>query len=229
MRLGALFSGGKDSTMAISWAVKNHHEIACLLTLISESEESYMFHVPNIDWTKYQAKAMNIPQLLRKTKGEKEKELEDLRSLMVLAVKKYKIEGVTAGALASEYQKTRVEKLCKESNLECFTPYWKYDDEKYMEEIVKNNFDVIITSVSAEGLTTDFLGQKIDVNLIEKLKKIKQKYKINLNGEGGEYETFVLDCPIFDKSLEITEFSIQKDNNTGVLVIQKLKFMPKNI
>jgi asparagine synthase (glutamine-hydrolysing) len=229
MKLGALFSGGKDSAMAAYWAVRNGHKIACLITLISESSESYMFHVPNIEWTKYQAEAMNIPQIIKKTKGEQEEELKDLKSAVVEAMKKYHIEGITAGALASNYQKKRVEKICDELNIECIAPFWNYDDEKYMNEIVENNFEVIITSVSAEGLTSDFLGKKINHELIEKLKKIKQKNRINLHGEGGEYETFVLDCPLFKKRLVLRDFFIQKDNNSASLVIKNLETKPQNI
>jgi len=229
MNLGALFSGGKDSTMAAYWAVKNGHKIVCLITLISESSESYMFHVPNIEWTKYQAEAMNIPQIMKKTKGEKEEELKDLKNALIQAIKKYKIEGITAGALASNYQKKRIEKICHELNIECIAPYWNYGDEKYMHEIVENNFEVIITSVSAEGLTPDILGKKIDHDLIEKLKKIRQKNRININGEGGEYETFVLDCPLFRKRLVLRDFFIQKDSNSASLVIQKLETKPQNI
>ena len=229
MNLGALLSGGKDSAMAMHWAVKNGHKIACLITLVSESMESYMFHVPNIEWTKYQAEAMNIPQIMKRTKGEKEEELKDLKAAIIEAMNKYRIQGITAGALASNYQKKRVEKICNELNLECFAPYWNYDDEKYVNEIVENNFEVILTSVSAEGLTSDFLGKKIDHDLIEKLKKIKQKNRINLHGEGGEYETFVLDCPLFRKRLVLKEFSVQKEHNAAILLIQVLAFEAKNI
>jgi len=229
MKLGALFSGGKDSTMAMHWAVKNGHKIACLITLIPESRESYMFHYPDVEFTKQQAEAMNIPQIIKKTKGEKEEELKDLKAAIIQAMKKYHIVGITAGALASNYQKKRVEKICDELNLECIAPYWNYDDNKYMNEIVENNFEVIITSVSAEGLTSDFLGKKIDAELIEKLKKIKEKTRININGEGGEYETFVLDCPLYKKRLVLRGFNIQKEPNSAVLAIQKLDFMPKNI
>ena len=63
MKLGALFSGGKDSTLAIVKARDKGHEVACLISMISKNPESYMFHVPNVHLTKLQAKAMDLPLL----------------------------------------------------------------------------------------------------------------------------------------------------------------------
>ena len=62
MKLGVLFSGGKDSTLSMHLA-KKHHEISCLLSMKSENDESYMFHTPNIGITELQAEALDIPLL----------------------------------------------------------------------------------------------------------------------------------------------------------------------
>ncbi len=100
MKLAALFSGGKDSCFALYKAVKERHGIACLISLISENKESYMFHTPNIHLTNLQAEALELPLIAFKTKGEKEIELLDLEKAIKSAVKKYKIEGIVSGAVA---------------------------------------------------------------------------------------------------------------------------------
>ena len=110
MKLGVLFSGGKDSYLALQYASIDH-EISCLLTLESEKEDSWMFHTPAIEWTKLQAEALGIHHLTSKTSGVKEKELEDLYLLINSAISEYSIEGIVTGALASVYQATRIQRI----------------------------------------------------------------------------------------------------------------------
>lgn len=228
MNLASLFSGGKDSTFALYWALNNGHKVSCLITLIPERNDSYMFQVPNVEFTTYHAEALGIPLLQGKTSGIKEKELDDLKKIIAEAKEKYGIEGVVAGALASDYQKDRVEKICAELNLKCFAPYWHYDTEKYMKEIIAAGFKVIITSVSAEGLTEDLLGKELDVELLENLKAINAKTKFHLGFEGGEAETMVLDGPIFKQKIEILESeNVMETRNSGFLKIMKLRLENK--
>lgn len=131
MRLGVLFSGGKDSTLALSYA-KEKEEVACLITLISENKESYMFHTPNIDVTSLQAQALGLPQIIKITRGEKEKELLDLELAIAQATREYKIEGVVTGAIESVYQAERVQRICNHLGLWCFNPLWKRNQKELL-------------------------------------------------------------------------------------------------
>ncbi|MEM5882658.1 MAG: TIGR00289 family protein [Candidatus Aenigmatarchaeota archaeon] len=226
MKLGVLFTGGKDSCLALKRIMKEH-EIICLITLISKNKESYMFHVPNIKLTKLQAKAIGLPLIQKTTKGEKEKELEDLKKVLVKAKEKFKIEGVATGAIASNYQKSRIEKVCKELDLKCINPLWGEDQVKLLEEIVESNFKVIITGVFAFPLDESFLGKEIDIQMIKKLKELMEKYKINPAGEGGEIETTVLDAPFFKKRVEVKKFVINYKNYSGTFDIKKAELVAK--
>jgi ABC transporter with metal-binding/Fe-S-binding domain ATP-binding protein len=224
MRLAALVSGGKDSWYAAYAAKKLSHEIACLVCLNPEKEDSWMFHVPNIEFVPKQAEAADIPLIMMPTEGVKEEELKDLKEAISLAKQRYKIEGVCAGALASQYQKERVEKICDELDLKLAAPMWHMDPEQYMRALILDGFEVVIVGVAADGLDESFLGRKIDRNLVEDLKKTK----IHIAGEGGEYESFVLDCPLFEKTLEILDSSISMENEyTGKLVIKKIRLLKK--
>jgi diphthine-ammonia ligase len=228
MNLAALYSGGKDSTFALYWALQKNHTVSCLITLISERDDSYMFQVPNVEFTTFHSEALGIPLIQGKTSGIKEKELDDLKEIISLARARFNIEGVIAGALASDYQKSRVEKICNELGLQCFSPYWHCDVEKYLNEIIAAGFKVVITSVSAEGLTGDLLGKELDGELLEKLKKLSRRTKFHLGFEGGEAETMVLDGPIFKKRLEIVEAEkIMASSNSGWLKIKKIKLVAK--
>ena len=115
MKLAALFSGGKDSTLAI-YKTMLDHEISCLITIRSLNPDSYMFHTPAIDLTKLQAKSVNIPLITVETKGIKEVELNDLKTAIKKAISDYNIEGIITGAVESVYQATRIQKICKKNN-----------------------------------------------------------------------------------------------------------------
>jgi len=214
MKAAVLFSGGKDSCMAAYLAKKKGYELTCLISVFSENKESYMFHTPSIKRTKQQAKIMQIPLIIQKTKGKKEEELKDLEKAIKKAIKKYNINYIVSGALASNYQKSRIENICKKLNLKSITPLWHKDEIAYLEELIKNKFKVIITGVAAYPLDESWLGREINKKFIDDVKELHKKYKIHPAGEGGEFETFVLDCPLFEKSLRVTGKKISGEKNS---------------
>lgn len=214
MDVAALFSGGKDSVFAAWLAMHQGWNVKFLLTLAPENSSSYMFHYPNIEWTKLQAKALGIPQLMRRTKGRKEEELEDLRALL----RPLKIDGVISGAFASEYQRERTDLICEELGLRSFAPLWHKDEAAYLSEL-SENFEAIITSVSAEGFDKSWLGRRIDGKCIADLQRLKVRSGISPCGEGGEYETFVLNAPIFGKKIVVDKASRCFKGTSGALTI----------
>ena len=223
MILAALFSGGKDSTYAIYQAIKQGHEIKYLATIHSKNPDSYMYHTPNIGLTLLQSEAMNIQLVSKESKGEKEREVEDLKILL----DGLGIEGVVCGAIASNYQKQRIEKVCKELNLKLISPLWGIDQEKLLRGIIKNKFEVIITAAAAEGFDESWLGRKIDEKCIEDLIKLKNKFGINIAGEGGEFETMVLDCLLFKRKILITKTEKTWKKNSGMFRVIDAKLITK--
>ena len=121
MRLGVLFSGGKDSTFALHLAAEKE-EVVCLITVVSKNKESYMFHTPNIDVTTLQAEALGLPLVSVVTEGEKEEELADLEAAIAEAKEKFQIDGVVTGAVESVYQASRVQRICNLLDVWCFNP-----------------------------------------------------------------------------------------------------------
>jgi len=220
MKAAILFSGGKDSTYSAYLAKKKGYEIACLITIYSENQASYMFHTPSIDKTKKQAEVMEIPLLTDKTKGEKEIELEDLERAIKTAKEKYQIDTLVTGALHSVYQSSRIQKICDNLEIECFNPLWHKNEIEYLKELVDNNFKIIITGIAAYPLDETWLGREIDSKFIEEVAKLKEKYKIHPAGEGGEFETFVLNCPLFKKPLEVKGKKISGEGNAWQMEIK---------
>ena len=220
MNCAILFSGGKDSTYAAYLAKKEGYKISCLISIFSENPDSYMFHTPSILKVKKQAEVMNLPLIVQKTKGEKEIELKDLEKAIRLAKNEYDIECIVTGAVESVYQKSRIQKICENLNLKCYNPLWKKDQIELLSELLKNNFKVLIIGVSAYPLDKSWLGRGINNKFIKDIKILYGKYKINPEGEGGEFETFVLNCPLFSKEIKITEKKISGNKNSWRMEIE---------
>jgi len=202
MQLGVLFSGGKDSAFAC-WRAMERESVSCLITLKSENEESYMFHTPNIHLTSMQAEAAGIPLLEYSTSGEEEKELIDLEHAIAAARDRYGIEGIVTGAILSVYQAARIQRICHELGLCCYNPLWHINQEQYLRELIAEGFETIISGVFSSPFDASWLGRTIDAGMIDELKRLSEKWKISLTGEGGELETLVVDAPFFRKRIRI--------------------------
>lgn len=216
MKLASLFSGGKDSTYAIYVAKKQGHDIKCLLSIFPKSDESHLLHHPNMKWTKLQSESMNIPQLTIASVSDKtDNELTLIENLLQNAKEQFQIEGLVYGGIQSRFQKDKFENICSKLNLKVIAPLWNTDPEHYMNELLDSEFNFIVTTVSSDGMDDSWLGKTIlksDMVLLENLSK---KFGFNLNFEGGEAETFVIQCPLFTNSIEIKQSKKQWDGYRG--------------
>ncbi len=221
MKVAALVSGGKDSMLALHLA-SEEHEIACLVNISSTNPDSYMFHTVNSHILDYISAAMDLPLVRGHTAGEKESELLDLeRTIRIL-----KVEGLVVGGVASNYQKERFEKLCNSLNLKLVSPLWGMDEEDIMNEVI-TKFHAIIVRVSAMGFDETWLGRTLDFKALEELMALKERYGINITGEGGEYESLVLDAPLYRKRLEIIEGEKKFDGMSGIFEVKRVKLVDK--
>ena len=226
MRLGVLFSGGKDSTLALHLAAEKE-EVVCLITVVSKNKESYMFHTPNIDVTALQAEALGLPLVSVVTEGRKEEELADLEKAIAEAKSKFHIDGVVTGAVESVYQASRVQRICNRLDVWCFNPLWKHDQKALLETLVEKNFKVVISGVFAYPLDEKWLGKQIDAAVIARLVGLQSKFGISPSGEGGEIETTVLDAPMFKQKIEIIDYTVEARGNSGMFIIKQARLVPK--
>jgi diphthine-ammonia ligase len=226
MKLGVLFSGGKDSTLALHMAAEKE-TVACLITVVSKNKESYMFHTPNVNITSLQADALKLPLISVTTEGQKEEELADLERAIAKAKSKYKIEGIVTGAVESVYQASRVQRICNKLDLWCFNPLWKHDQKALLETLLTEHFTVILSGVFAYPLDEKWLGKQLNPQMIAKLVELQGKYGISPSGEGGEIETTVLDASLFKHRIEVTESAIEWYGDSGVYVIKQARLVPK--
>ena len=224
VRIGALISTGKDSLYALYRLMNKGYDIVCLITIVSENQHSYMFHTPTIELAETQAKAMGIPLIKMKTSGRKEEELKDLEKAIQKAIKRYKINGICTGALFSEYQKKRIDDICKRLGIKHYAPLWHMDQRNEMISLLKDGFKIIFTTVAAEGLDDSWLGRLITEEDIDELVRLHKRYNLNIAGEGGEYESLVLDAPMFKKRIVIIEQRKVKDK----IIIERVGLFDKS-
>ena len=216
MKLASLFSGGKDSTYAIHLAQKQGHDVKCLLSVFPKSDESHLLHHPNMKWTKLQSDTMNIPQLtIASTSDETENELTLVENLLQKAKDQFQIEGLVHGGIQSKFQKDKFENICSKLNLKVIAPLWDTEPEQYMNELINSGFNFILTTVTSDGLDDSWLGKIISESDIVTLKSLSEKFGFNLNFEGGEAETFVINCPLFTNSIKINQSQKKWDGYRG--------------
>jgi ABC transporter with metal-binding/Fe-S-binding domain ATP-binding protein len=229
MRLAALYSGGKDSTFSIFKAKQAGHHIATLVSMRPHSDDSLFFHYPNVWLTDLLAKAMQMPLAsFDIAKTSKEAEVEALEHAIITVKSVYGIDGIVHGAISSNFQNQLFKKICTKNGLTMITPIWNISLDRYLDELLSENFDIIFVSVSAMGLERCWLGKSFDRSSLDRLSSLSRKFGFNLAFEGGEAETLVLDCPLFEKErININKARVHWDGQRGIFEILEASLISK--
>lgn len=223
MRIGILFSGGKDST-AVLWKAKDRYEVACLMSMLPDNPDSYMFQKPLQELLELQAESLDLPLLTQHTAGEKEAELDELRLLLQRAKDEHGIEVIGVGAIASSYQNDRVKLLCDDLGLQVYAPLWGADPQRHMRDLIDAGFDVRMTRIAADGLDAQWLGRRLTHEDVDRLIALNEKIGLSVGGEGGEFETIVLGGPIFSRHISIESTLTQESAQRAELVITQVSY-----
>jgi diphthine-ammonia ligase len=225
-RLAALFSGGKDSALAIQLAEAMGHHVKYLITVRAASEESYYFHYPNIWVTGLQARAMDRRQIMVSARStSRDDELQALLDAVELI--RDEVDGLLSGVNRSRSQYDPFQRLCEELGLEFITPIWMRDPREVLEEVISSGIIAMIVGVAAMGLGKELLGRIIDRELISLLHALSERYGVNILGEGGEFETLVLDSPLFREKIEILDYEIRWSGYSGLLLVREARLAEK--
>ncbi len=218
MGYAALFSGGKDSVLAL-WEAQKDIDVKHIITVFPERNDSYMFHKPNLDLVPTLADSLDLELIKIYTEGEKEKELDDLKN----GLQRCDVDGIITGAVASSYQYDRLKRISSELDLDLLAPLWGMDQTVLLKTLIEYNFKAMIVSVAALGLDEGWLGREIDRSCISELKHLNELYGINVAGEGGEYESFVLDGPNYRWGFQVVEAEKRWDGHRGDYGIKKIR------
>jgi diphthine-ammonia ligase len=223
MRVAALCSGGKDSSYALWLAIQQGHDVAHLVAMIPNRGDSWMFHSANITLIDLFAKCVGLHLIKAETSGERGQELVDLKNVL----QGLDVEGIVSGGIASKYQKNNIDKICEELGLASLAPLWGREQVELIHEMLRAGFEIIITSVAAQGLDENWLGRKLDEKALERLVELREKYEVNPIGEGGEYESLVLDAPFFKSKIEVLEAEKIWHGTSGHYLIKKARLAEK--
>ncbi len=215
MRLAVLFSGGKDSTYAAHIMSQMGHQLTALVSVIPSDEHSWVFRVPNLRFLPQMAEAMGLPLITEDSTGEEESDLEALRK----ALSGMDVDGVVTGAIASDYQWDRINDVCENLGIRVFSPLWRKDQDMLMEDMIMSGIRAIPVRVSSEGMDGSWLGRELDASALDALRALSRRYGMNLSGEGGEYETLVLDSPLHRSRLSLVDVTTEASRDEGRLLI----------
>tara|TARA_B100001758_G_scaffold98281_1_gene84004 strand:+ start:177 stop:848 length:672 start_codon:yes stop_codon:yes gene_type:complete len=199
MKVAVLASGGKDSTYASWWALMQGWSLEVMITVKITGNDSMMFQLQNTEIAKFQAESIGVEWFEVKSSGIENDEIYELED----KIREFEgsLDAIVVGALRSDYQKTRIERMCERLGLISFCPLWHHNPSEHMNSLIEHGFDVRIVSVSSEGLDEKWLGKKITKDSLDELTILSEKFRFNLDGEGGEFETITLDAPHFKKTI----------------------------
>ncbi len=218
MRLACLFSGGKDSTYAAHLLEQAGHEVVCLVTVVPEDPHSWVFHTLNLEHLPIMAEAMGKDLIAVPSSGEEGADLAALES----ALADLDVEGVVTGAIASDYQWDRINGVCHKLGLKVFSPLWRKDQLTILNDMLQAEMRAMIVGVYSDGLGQEWLGRMLDRGAVDQLSAISKAKGMNVSGEGGEYETLVLDSPMHSFPLVPEDVRTEFVRDSGQLRIGRL-------
>ncbi|XP_018564791.1 diphthine--ammonia ligase [Anoplophora glabripennis] len=237
MRVVALISGGKDSTFNMMQCIAAGHEIVALANLVPHSRteiDSYMYQSVGHEAIDLIAAAMDLPLYKKETLGisnekgrtykpSENDEVEDLYLLLETVKNEISVDAVSVGAILSDYQRVRVENVCSRLRLTPLAYLWRRNQEELLDEMIKCEVDAIVIKVAALGLESKHLGRSLSL-LQPHLIAMHEKYGLNVCGEGGEYETLTLDCPLFKSRIVVEDSVVILHSNDPIAPVGYLKF-----
>ncbi len=220
----SLFSGGKDSSFALYRALERGLDVRRLVTVHPQGD-SYMYHVPATELAALAAESVDIPLIDIRPENfgaadatdagqQGDAELEPLEAALSDLADDLPLAGVTAGAVESEYQASRVEGMCERLGVDLFAPLWGGDPGRLASEMLDAGFEITVVQVAAAGLDESWLGRRLDADALADLRRLNDEYGVHLLGEGGEFETLVTDGPHMDRPIEL-DYTTEWDGTRG--------------
>ena len=184
--------------------------IDSLVTVRITGEDSPMFQIPSTQMVQQQAALADTPHIEVETSGHVPNDIDDLERALASRT----IDGLVSGALRSDYQKSRLEQMCERLGIRSWTPLWHQSGHQHVKELIDHGFEIMITSVSAEGLDEQWLGCVLTKETFAQFKALAAKHRFHIEGEGGEYETLVVAGPHHNGRLDI-EYTAHWDGVRG--------------
>ncbi|XP_053365796.1 diphthine--ammonia ligase [Clarias gariepinus] len=238
MKVVALISGGKDSCYNMMQCVAAGHTVVALANLRpahTDELDSYMYQTVGHHAIELYAEAMDLPLYRRTIQGSSvdtgreyspndADEVEDLYQLLKLVKEKEGVEAVSVGAILSDYQRVRVENVCSRLQLQPLAYLWRREQADLLSEMISSGLQAFLIKVAAYGLNPGTHLGKTLAEMEPYLHQLSQKYGVHICGEGGEYETFTTDCPLFKKKIVIDSMETVIHSDDAFAQVAYLRF-----
>ena len=220
----ALVSGGKDSVYSAYLADCQGLEVDELLTIAPQDPDSFLFHTPNVGLVRWIAEAWGKRYRSVSVVGTGEAtETEALRSALVGST-----EPVVAGAIASAYQWSRLNGLTQSLGRPLYAPLWGKDAGRVVREEIDAGLDIRLVQVAAEPLGPELVGRRLDLGCLSELERLSATVRpIQVAGEGGEYETLVVDAPFFRARIELRGEAVERRGSATRMTVEGARLQPK--
>lgn len=220
----SLFSGGKDSSWALYRALEEGLDVSRLLT-VHPAGDSYMYHTPATHLAELAAESVGIDLVevepddfgaddVDDAGAQGDAEVEPMEAVLreLAGTAGVDLSGVTAGAVESEFQTDRIRAMCDRLGIDLFAPLWGEDPVELAEAMFEAGFDIRIVQVAAYGLDESWIGRRYDADALDELLDLREAYGVHPLGEGGEFETFVVDGPHMDRWIDLSYRTVWEGN-----------------
>ncbi|HEV2450110.1 MAG TPA: diphthine--ammonia ligase [Thermoplasmata archaeon] len=224
MSATALVSGGKDSVFSAYLADTQGREVGELLTLQPSEPDSLMFHTPHLDLVPLQAQAWGKPHREVRVAGAG----EAAETEALVAALRGTQGWVVAGAIASSYQWARLLRVCAEVGRPLYAPLWGKEAGRVVRAEIEAGLDIRLVHLAAEPLTPELAGRRLDLALLEELERRSRTLRrVHVAGEGGEFETCVVDAPFFRERIVWSDEHPVRDGGATRLEVTGARLEPK--
>ncbi len=197
-----LWTGGKDSALALHEVVQSDYHVCCLVTF-APPDSGFLAHP--LPFIKLQAQALALPHyvlpICEPFEEAYEKQLRWLRD-------ETGITGVITGDISEVGGCPNwIRERCRPVGLNVHTPLWERDRDRLLQQLLETKFKVVFSCVDTRWLPEDWVGRELDESAVAELRVIRERTGLDLCGENGEYHTLVTDGPQFTRAIEIRSYS----------------------
>ncbi len=225
MTVSALVSGGKDSIFAASLADAQGLAVDELVTLVPADPESMLFHTPNLDLVALQAEAWGKRHRRVPIPGRGE---AAEAAVLADALEDPDRGAIVAGAIASTYQYYRLLRIADRLGRRVYAPLWGKRGEVVVAAEVAAGLDIRFVHLAAEGLPDRWLGERLDATAVDWLtRQAAAPRAIHPAGEGGEFETLVVDAPFFRSRIRLESTETHRTSAVGRLSVRAARLEAK--
>lgn len=217
MRVVALLSGGKDSVCAVETVRGFGWNVVAALVMVPAADDAWMFHTPNLAVVRGVAQCLDLPLVEWPAAEGPDEEVRGLEQALACAKRSFNLDGVVSGALASDYQRTRIEAIGHRLGLKSFAPLWHKQPEEYVRSLLWGGYAMRFSRVAAEGVPSEWGGQAVDETKLVRMRQ--HRARPHVAGEGGEYETLVLDAPCFTRRLVVDGATVKSEGSRATWTV----------